>query len=99
MPDTENLYNILRLVNAIDDSIGSEDKLTDSGIATLRNDASDLWLLLQDVRSRHQFEGERFSSSWIIARDEANDIVQIIAGYRRPNQLASHVASWRLTSS
>ncbi len=81
------------------EAIWSIDNLANSGIAVFWNDATCFRMIVQNVCSRHQFVSEGFRAARIIAGDKTNDVAQIVASRREPNQLASHAASCRLTSS
>jgi hypothetical protein len=97
VPDTRNLYQLSLRIEAIDDTIRSIDNFADSGIPIFGNNATRLGMLMQNVGSHHQLLAEGFCPFGIITCDKADDVMQVVASSRRPDQLASHVASCRLT--
>ena len=99
VPDARDLYQLSLDVEAIDDPIRSIDNLADSRVVVFWNDTTCFGMVTQNVRSSHQLIPEGFCALRIITGDETNDVAKVVASRRRPDQLASHVASCRLTSS
>ena len=82
MPDPRDFCHLSFVIQAIYDSIGAKDDLADFGIVILWDNTTNFWVLLQEVGLRYQFVGEGLGPAGIVARDEANDIKQIVTGYR-----------------
>ncbi len=99
MPHTRDLYQLLLDIYAINNSIWSKNNFADLRVPVFWNDTTGFRLFLQDVGASHQFVSERFCTRRIVTRNKTNDVAQIVTRNGRPDQLASHLASCRLTSS
>ncbi len=78
VPHARNLYQFSLDIEAIDNPIWAKDNLADSSTAVFRNDTTRLGMFLQNVCSSHQFICERLCAWNIVARNEANDVAQIV---------------------
>ena len=82
MPDPGYLNNLPSVIDAIDNSVRLKDNFAKRCNTMLWNTAADLWVVLQHVGLRHEIIGERFSSLWIVARDETNDVAEVVTRKR-----------------
>jgi len=99
VPYSRDLNELPVNIEAIDDPIWPINDLAELWVSIFGNNPPCFRVLLQNICPSHQFIREGFCALRIIARDKANNIAQVVSRSRRPDYLASHVASCRLTSS
>src|SRR6266851_7756698 len=99
MPHSHNLDQPPRVIDAVNNPVGSDNNLTNGWDAVLGDDSSNLWKILQLVGFCNEAIAIRLCSLRTVTRDEVYDVVQVIAGGRRPNQFVSHEANCFLISS
>lgn len=87
------------MIHSIYDPIGSEDNLPEELVMIFGNHAAGLRRALKAVGLGNQFISERHCALGVIARDEDDNVMKVVAGSGRPNQLVSHEANCFLTSS
>ena len=99
MPDAGNLTDLPIMIHSIHNPVRSENKLAQELVMVLGNDATRLRRTLKTVDLGNQLDSERHCALGIIARDEDDDVMKVVASSGRPNQLVSHEANCFLTSS
>src|SRR5258708_36980018 len=99
MPHSRDLDKPALVIDAVHNPVGSNDNLANSWDRVLRDDSSNLWKILELVGFCNEAIAKHLRSLRAVTRDEAHDVVQVIAGGRRPNQFVSHEANCFLISS
>src|SRR5437870_1312952 len=99
MPYSHKLDELMIMAQSINDSVRRNNDLSDARIASLWHNPSHLGKVLNHLGPANDLKTECRCSFGIVLRDETNQVAQIIASQRRPNQLVSHEANCFLTSS
>ena len=99
MPDAGNLTDLTIMIHSIHNPVRSENNLAQELVMVLGNDATRLRRTLKTVDLGNQLDSERHCALGIIARDEDDNVMKVVASSGRPNQLVSHEANCFLTSS
>lgn len=99
MPYSRDLDKPTLVIDAVHNPVGSNNNLANSWDRVLRDDSSNLWKIFQLVSFCNEAIAKRLCSLRTVTRDEVYDVVQVIAGGRRPNQFVSHEANCFLISS
>ena len=99
MPDACNLTYLPIVINSIHNPVRTKDDLAKPLVLVFGNDAAKLGKVLKTVSLRNQLLSERHCALGIIARNEHDDVIEVVAGSGRPDQLVSHEANCFLTSS
>ncbi len=99
VPDANDLHDLLLMANTVDHAVGSNNYFTNVWITLLGNLTPNLRKILELVHLLHEAISEAFCALRAVGSDGANKIVQVVARNGRPDYLASHEASCRLTSS
>src|SRR6185369_1351952 len=99
MPEAGNLTKLFRVIDSVDDSVGSKNDLANAVIPVFRHDAPRLGKVLKTICLRYQSVSEGHCPVRIVACNESDYVVKVIASSGRPNQFVSHEANCLLTSS
>ena len=99
MPDARNLTDFPIMIHSINNPVRPEDNLAYQLVLVFGNDAPKLRKALKAVGLGNQFISERHCALGVIARDEDDDVMKVVAGSGRPNQFVSHEANCFFTSS
>jgi hypothetical protein len=79
VPHSRYLKQVVIKIDAIHDPIWSIDDLAKPWVSIFWNNARCFRVLLQSINPLHQFISERFCPQRIIARDEANNVAEVVA--------------------
>src|SRR5580704_4373919 len=99
MPDANNFNDLLVLTETVDHAIRGDDDFPNIWVVLLRNLATDFREIMEFVQLLHQSISKVFGAIGTVGGNRAHEIVQVVERNRRPDYLASHEASCRLTSS
>ena len=99
MPDAGNLTYLPIVINSIHNPIRTKDDLAKPLVSVFGNDAAQLGKVMKTVSLRNQLISEGHCALGTLARDKHDDVMEVVAGSGRPDQLVSHEANCFLTSS
>src|SRR5678815_3745401 len=98
MPNARNLAKPIRVIDTVNDSVWRKNDLANVIIPVFRYDATRFWKILETIYLRNQFESERHCPIHIVACNEGDYIVEVVASGGRQNQFVSHEANCLFTS-
>jgi len=85
MPNARNLAKPIRVIDTVNDSVWMKNDLANVVILVFRHDATGFRKILKTICFRDQFEPKRHCPIHIVARNEGDYIVKVVASSGRPN--------------
>ena len=85
MPNARNITELSFVIDSVHDSIRPKNDLANIAIGVFGNDSTQLWKFLQAVCLGNQFVSERHCTVRIVACNEDNYVVKIVASSGRPD--------------